>query len=139
MLDETTTTLNSDLAPAINVNTASQTVLMTLPGLDSTDVQNILSVRPDPTTSTQAPDPIFQTPAWLLTQGNLSAAKVKAIAPYITARSQVYRFQALGYYEGGGPTARIEAIVDGNNGRPRIVYQRDLGELGSAFDMNALK
>jgi len=66
-------------------------------------------------------------------------AKVKAIESYITARTQVYRFQSLGYYQGGGPTARIEAVVDGNNGRPRIVYRRDLGELGSGFDMNGLK
>ncbi len=139
VLDETTTTLNADLPPRINVNTASQTVLETLPGLDDSDIQNIMTIRPDPTTAAAAPDPIFQTPAWLLTQGNLSIAKVKALAPYITARTQVYRFQALGYYEGGGPVARVEAVVDGNNGRPRIVYRRDLAELGSGFDVNALK
>jgi type II secretory pathway component PulK len=139
LLDETTTTLNSDLAPRINVNTASQTVLSTLPGLQDGDIQNILSMRPDPTSATTAPDPIFQTPAWLLTQANIPIATVKAIAPYITARTQVYRFQALGYYEGGGPMARVEAVIDGNNGRPRIVYRRDLAELGSGFDVNALK
>jgi type II secretory pathway component PulK len=139
VLDETTTTLNSDLAPRINVNTASQTVLSTLPGLQDGDIQNILSMRPDPTSATTAPDPIFQTPAWLLTQANIPIATVKAIAPYITARTQVYRFQALGYYEGGGPMARVEAVIDGNNGRPRIVYRRDLAELGSGFDVNALK
>jgi type II secretory pathway component PulK len=139
LLDETTTTLNSDLAPRINVNTASQTVLTTLPGLEDGDIQNILSIRPDPTNAAQPPDPIFQTPAWLLTEANIPIAKVKAISSYITARTQVYRFQALGYYEGGGPVARVEAVIDGNNGRPRIVYRRDLAELGSGFDVNALK
>jgi type II secretory pathway component PulK len=139
VLDETTTTLNTDLPPRINVNTASQTVLAALPGLEDEDVQNILSIRPDPTTATAAPDPIFQTPAWLLTQGNMPIAKVKALDSYITARSQVYRFQSLGYFEGGGPMSRVEAVIDGNNGRPRIVYRRDLGELGSGFDVNALK
>jgi len=138
LLDKTTTTLNSDLAPRINVNTASQTVLAALPGLEDGDVQNIVNLRPDPS-STQAVDPIFQTPAWLLTEASVPLAKVKAIESYITARTQVYRFQALGYYQGGGPTARIEAVIDGNNGRPRIVYRRDLGELGSGFDMNGLK
>jgi type II secretory pathway component PulK len=123
----------------LNVNTASQTVLAALPGLEDEDVQNILSIRPDPTTATAAPDPIFQTPAWLLTQGNMPIAKVKALDSYITARSQVYRFQSLGYFEGGGPMSRVEAVIDGNNGRPRIVYRRDLGELGSGFDVNALK
>ena len=56
LLDETTTTLNTDLTPRINVNTASQTVLETIPGLQDGDVQNILSTRPDPTAD-QAPDP----------------------------------------------------------------------------------
>ncbi len=145
VLDETTTTLNTDLTPRINVNTASQTVLQALSAalpntpLDDTDIQNILSTRPDPTAN-QAPDAIFQTPAWLLTEGNLSQATLKAIAPYITARSQVYRFQVLGYYQGGtGPVSRVEAVVDANNGRPRIVYKRDLTELGTGFDLNQIQ
>jgi hypothetical protein len=51
----------------------------------------------------------------------------------------VYRFQALGFFEGGnGPTARVEAVVDANNGRPRIVYYRPLTAVGSGFDPNAL-
>ena len=139
LLDETTTTLNTDLTPRINVNTASQTVLETIPGLQDGDIQNILSTRPDPTAN-QAPDPSFQTPAWLLTEGNLSEATLKAIAPYITARSQVYRFQVLGYYQGGtGPVSRVEAVVDANNGRPRIVYRRDLTELGTGFDLSQIQ
>ena len=71
MLDETTTTMNTDLAPRINVNTASETVLERLeaalsgsspdaqrrglersnePGgpVTDEDVQNILNTRPDP-------------------------------------------------------------------------------------------
>jgi len=165
ILDETTTTQNTDLTPRINVNTASQTVLQALATalqnntpeaasatsgtqtapapaaspvtLDDTDIQTILSTRPDPT-SDQTPDPIFQTPAWLLTNASLTPAKVKAIAPYITARSQVYRFQSIGYFQGGGPVgpvSRIEAVIDANNGRPRIIYERDLGTLGPGFDV----
>ena len=136
ILDQTTTSQNPDLTPRINVNTASETVLATLPGLDEEEVQMILTSRSDPS-SNEAPAPIFQTPAWLLTEANLPVAKVKALEAYITARTQVYRFQALGYFQGGGPTARFEAVVDGNNGRPRIVYLRDLAELGPGFNMNA--
>ena len=160
LLDETTTTQNTDLTPRININTASQTVLQALTTalqnntgsqdsgtqtapaatpatLDDTDIQTILSTRPDPS-SNQPPDQIFQTPAWLLTNASLPTAKVKAIAPYITARSQVYRFQSLGYFRGGagaGPVARIEAVVDANNGKPRVIYERDLGTLGPGFDV----
>ena len=98
------------------------------------DIQSILNTRPDPS-SNEPPDPIFQTPAWLMTEANLPLAKVKALEPYITARSQVYRFQSVGYFQGGdGPVARIEAIVDANNGKPRIIYERDLSLLGAGFD-----
>jgi hypothetical protein len=54
---------------------------------------------------------------------------------YITARSQVYRVQSLGYAASGGPVARVEAVVDTNNGRPRVLYWRDLSELGKGFDV----
>ena len=39
--------------------------------------------------------------------------------------------QVVGQFENGqGPTARVEAIVDANYGRPRIVFYRDWSELG---------
>ncbi len=161
VLDQTTTAMNTDLTPRININTASETVLQALsaalsgPSADSSsgaaspptdaaaqltgeDIQGILGTRPDPS-SNQPPDAIFQTPAWLMTEANLPLAKLKALAPYITTRGQVYRFKSIGYFQGGvGPTARIEAIIDVNNGKPRIIYERDLTPLGRGFEMNQL-
>jgi hypothetical protein len=52
----------------------------------------------------------------------------------------VYRIQSIGYFEKGGPVARVEAVVDTNPinpglpGSPRILYYRDLTELGRAID-----
>ena len=45
--------------------------------------------------------------------------------------------QALGHFDSGGPTARIEAVIDTNAGRPRIIYWRDLTELGKGFNLQA--
>jgi len=53
----------------------------------------------------------------------------------VTARSQVYRVQSMGYFDKGGPVARIEAVIDTNAGQPRIVYWRDISELGKGFDI----
>ena len=56
-----------------------------------TDIQNILNTRPDPTAN-EPPDPIFQTPAWLITEANLPLAKFKAwsrTSP-LAARSTVF-------------------------------------------------
>ena len=82
-----------------------------------------------------APSTVFRTPAWLYTELNLDVALLKKMEPYITARSQVYRVQSVGYFDEGGPTARVEAVIDTNQGRPRIVYYRDLTPLGKAFDL----
>jgi type II secretory pathway component PulK len=129
LLDKTTTQQAKELPARINVNTASQMVLSALPNLTPNDVQMILEQRPD--TSTMDPtDTTYQTPAWLYTQANISIDKLKALERYITARTQVYRVQVLGYFDQGGPAVRLEAIIDTNNGYPRIVMVRDLTELG---------
>jgi hypothetical protein len=139
LLDKTTTTLNTDLPPRINVNTAPQAVLTALEqitGLSDGDVQTILAKRPPMDGSGAAPDPIFQTPAWLITEANLDPNVVKKLATYITARSGVYRVQSVGYFDHGGPVARVEAVIDTNLGRPRIVYWRNLTDLGRAIKLN---
>jgi hypothetical protein len=96
-------------------------------------VQSILSKRPLPGATTVA-DPIYQTPAWLVTEANLDARKVQSLDRYITARTQVYRVQVVGYFDQSGPAARVEAVIDANQGLPRILYRRELSELGKGFD-----
>jgi type II secretory pathway component PulK len=134
LLDGTTITSNAELPPRINVNTASQVVLTALPGLTENDVQAILSNRPQ-VSDNSAPDPSYQTPAWLITKANFSISKMKTLEKYITARTQVYRVQSLGYSAAGGPVSRVEAVIDSNLGRPRILAWRDLSELGKGFDV----
>jgi hypothetical protein len=142
ILDQLTTKKTSNLPGRININTAPSTVLSALadtsgnPLIDPTVVQTILSTRL-PVNSTTPPDPIFQTPAWLITQANLTETQLQKLDQYITARSQVYRVQSLGYMDGGGPTSRVEAVIDINAGRPRIVYYRDLTSLGKGFNLQA--
>jgi len=140
ILDELTTTQASNLPARINVNTAPSVVLSALapngttPLLDPGTVQMILTTRPA-FSSTNPPDPSFLTPAWLITQAGLSPTTVQSLDKYITARSQVYRIQSVGHFDAGGPTARVEAVIDLNGGRPRIVYYRDLTILGKGFDL----
>lgn len=121
----------ADIPARININTAPREVLMAIPGITETDVEAILRGRPV-YNATTTPDPVYDTPAWLLTEANLKTDTLKKLEKYVTTKSQVYRVQALGYADKGtGPTARIEAVIDTNNGRPRIVMWRDLTELGT--------
>jgi type II secretory pathway component PulK len=135
LLDEVTTVKGAERPARVNVNTAPQVVLAALPTLSDTDVQAIVDHRPNPS-DPDAPDPIFNTPAWLITEANFTPQKVQALDQYITARSQVYRVQSLGYFA-GGPVSRIEAVIDTNAGRPRVIYWRDLTELGRGFNLQA--
>jgi type II secretory pathway component PulK len=139
LLDKTTRVNSSEIPARINVNTAPSAVLSAiLSGLQvsDTDAQSIIAHRPS-LTSADTPDPIFQTPAWLITEANLTPATLKTLENYVTAGSGVYRIQSIGYFDGGGPTARIEAVIDTNNQRPRIVSWRDLTELGKGFELGS--
>ena len=111
-------------------------LLPTFGNLSDTDVQTIIDHRPG-VNSPDAGDPIFQTPAWLITEANFDPKNLAALEKYITAGSNVYRIQSIGYFDGGGPTARIEAVIDASNQRPRIVSWRDLTELGKGFDIGS--
>jgi type II secretory pathway component PulK len=133
LLDGCTTSQSTTLPGRVNVNTAPMAVLSCLPYLQETDVQNIIAMRPQ-SSSIEAPDPIFQTPAWLILEANISPTTMANLDKYITTRTQVYRVQSVGYFDQGGPSARIEAVIDTNGGQPRIMYWRDLTEFGKGFD-----
>lgn len=134
VLDRLTTNADQDMPARVNVNTAPRAVLLALPGLTETEAESIVSSRPDPS-SLIAPDPIYQTTAWLLTEANLKIETMRTLDRFVTARTQVYRVQVLGHFEGGGPSVRVEAVIDTNRGRPRVVYWRDLSELGRGFTL----
>jgi type II secretory pathway component PulK len=136
LLDKCTTSDRLDLRPRVNAMSAPATVLNAfkeVAGLTDADVQNIISKRPTPDVS--GTDPVYKTAAWLVTDCNIPAKTMKQLDPYLTGTTQVYRIQSLGYSQRGGPTARVEAVIDTNMGRPRIVYWRDLSELGKGFEL----
>lgn len=133
LLDKTTAQSGFDLQPRLNVSTASPdvlTALLTGPGgLTQDDVNNVTAAQPNLTPG----DPETVTGAWLVTQGGVSASAFQKLEPYVTGATQTYRVQSIGYFATGGPVARVEAVVDVNQGQPRIVYFRDLTDLGAGF------
>jgi type II secretory pathway component PulK len=137
LLDLTTTQSTSELPAKVNVNTAPREVLLALPGLTESEVDSILVRRPTYTAG-QAPDTSFDTIAWLLTDAQVPVATLQSLERYVTARTEVYRVQAVGYFDEGGPVSRIEAVIDVNGGKPRIAYFRDLTDLGRSINPRTL-
>ncbi|MGL4550561.1 MAG: general secretion pathway protein GspK, partial [Gemmataceae bacterium] len=137
LMDYCSTSEKWDLAPRVNINTAPEAVITALKDvakLSETDVTAIMEKRPDPSAG-GVPEGVFKSTAWLVTEAGLKPAVVKALEKFITGQTQVYRFQVVGKFgdDKPGPTSRLEAVVDANNGRPRVVYWRDLTELGKGF------
>ena len=133
LLDKTTTTKDTDLVGRVNVNTAPKPVLQALPllGANPSIIDAIIAQRP---TGVDPTDPTYSTPAWLATDANVPPAVMSVLERLVTARSQVYRVQSLGYFEQAGPIARVEAVIDTNQGNPRMLYYRDLTDLGRSLD-----
>ena len=134
LLEQTTTrdpSTDFDMTPRVNVTTAPPEVLLGLPGLVQADVDAIVAARAglDPA------DPATTTGAFLVTAANLTPAKFAALAPYVTGKTMVYRVHSVGYFGKGGPASRVEAVIDTNNGTPRILYYRDVTDLGKGFDL----
>jgi type II secretory pathway component PulK len=138
LLDKVTTSNNQQIVGRINVNTAPQAVLKSLQGIAPELTDDIITaiINARPSLSGYQPDPTYNTPAWLLTNNaiGLKPTAMSKLDKYITTTTQVYRFQVVAFADGGGPMVRMEAVIDTNGGNPRIMYQRDMTELGKGFD-----
>lgn len=131
LLDLTTTRTTFEIVPRVNALSAPPEVLAGLPGLTQDEVNAMVTVRQTLTPT----DPAATTGAWLVTAANLSPTKFDAVEKYVTGKTMTYRVQSVGYFGTGGPAARVEAVIDTNQGHPRILYYRDLTDLGKGFDL----
>ena len=141
LMDKTTVRQAIEMVPRVNVNTAPREVLMSIVGKDGnpilTDAEAdaIITNRVKQVTDPAA-DPGTVSGAWLVATDTISAAKYKQMEKYITGSTMVYRVQSIGYLAGGGPVARMEAVIDigardAATGAfaPRFLFVRDLSEI----------
>lgn len=111
----------------ININLAPRAVLRGIPGMTDAIVEEIIARRPqDPSQA----DILYRYETWILSEGIVTLEEMKTLMPFICAGGCVYRVQVVGYYDGGGPFSRLEAILDGRKLPPRVIFWRDLTHLG---------
>ncbi|KAB2664589.1 MAG: general secretion pathway protein GspK [Verrucomicrobia bacterium] len=127
VLDLCTTDSTGRHEGRININTAGALVLATLPGVDLSLAETIVSSRAGISPERRA------TPAWIYQEGLLDAAQFKAVAPFLTARSAQFRFQVLGYGIPSGRFRMVSVSIDVAGPEPRIVELRDITRLGLPF------
>jgi type II secretory pathway component PulK len=127
LMDKATVLQPIEMVPRINVNTAPREVLMSIPNMTDDLATAIITQR-----ANQVPtDPGTVSAAWLVTTSTLTSAQYKQMEKYLTGSTMVYRVQTIGYFKGvtNGPMARMEAVIDTNQGSPRFLMIRDLSDL----------
>jgi uncharacterized membrane protein YgcG len=135
LLDTLSTTNDEFLDGRININQARREILMGVPGLTEDLVEKIIQAQKLDSNGQPSPEVIQQhnTTGWLYFEGLVDMPTMQALDPYFTARGDVYRAQVFGFFDGGGPVTRLEAMVDGTQKPPRIIFQRDLNDLGHGY------
>ena len=141
------TIMDTEVIPGrINVNEAPREILLGIPVMTEEIVDEIISARSEQlslsTTSTNdGTSPGLLTgrehETWLLGEGVVTLDEMKQFMPFLCAKGHVYRAQVVGYFQGGGPSARSEVIIDATgDGAARIIVERyqSLGSRLSAGD-----
>lgn len=108
----------------VNINTAPQRVLRLLEGFDDDLAGRIVDARRDLSSDKKS------SIAWLVEENVVEFEKFKEIAPVLTARSFQFRLRCVGFGAKTGSFCAIEAVFDVSQGRPRLVYIRDITRLG---------
>ena len=140
MMDKLTTTKEEYLEGRININQARREVLLGLPTMTEEIVNNIIAAQRLDSNGQPSLDTIRQhnSTAWLYSENLVDLPGMITLDPYITAHGDVYRVQVLGFFDGGGPVSRLEALIDATKLPPRIISQRDLNELGRGYTRSQL-
>jgi DNA uptake protein ComE-like DNA-binding protein len=115
IIDDITLKDDETFIGRININTASSTILKTLPGIDDDLTNAILRAR-------EGNRQGFSTIADLLDLSDMKKEKFAGLEDFITVRSRVFRVKSTGSAASGLAVATIECVVDRNTELPMVVY-----------------
>ncbi len=122
--DSLTTSTNDFTEGLININTASQEVIATLPGLEEGDAERIVSWRQN------NPDSLT-TVGWLTEV--LDTSQFNQVGPRITDKGHQYTVDISAVGQNGRGYRRSLFVIDIADGTPRTIYRRDMTSEGWAL------
>lgn len=124
--DALTVSDDAELSGLINVNTASETVLACIPGIDETDAKQLVAYR------TANPD-LLGSVAWI-TQV-LDREKAVQAGPYITTSCYQFAADITAVGEGDRGLRRLFVVFDTVGDEVRVLYRRERSLPGKPFDI----
>lgn len=140
LLDLLSTKTDPFIEGRLNINQTRQELLLGIPDMTEELAANIASSQMIGSGGEPLTD-VMQTRAttgWLVMQGLVDLPLMRKLDPYLTTRGDVFRVQSLGYFDAGGPFTRLEAVIDATQLPPRVVFIRDLSELGKGYSQQLL-
>ncbi|MFH1266390.1 MAG: hypothetical protein ABIK89_11745 [Planctomycetota bacterium] len=135
LVDQTEVVGDKVIRGRINVNEAPREVLLGVPGMDPSTVDQILTARGP---RTAGDDSSRRHALWLYTEGIVDLDEMRALLPYLTTGGDVFRAQVVGFFDDSGPSARAELVVDATASPPKQVYWKDLRLLGRGYSLETL-
>ena len=140
ILDRVTTFDADVIRGRVNVNQARAGTLLGLPGMTQTLAEQIAASRMIGSNGSPTPDlwQRRQTPFWVFAEGLTDLPTLRRLDPFVTARGGFFRVRSVGFAEGGGPAARVEAVIDGTVYPAKVVEMRDLSDLGRGVPRSLL-
>lgn len=133
LLDILSTSADKEISGRININQARREVLLGIPGAPEGLADAIVAARAQRTAGSSGSTGRFTTAGWLLIEGLVDLETMRNLDLSVTGGGSVLRVQVLGHGDTIGPMARVEAIIDGTQPVPKVIYQRNLGELDAGF------
>ncbi|MFK7819832.1 MAG: general secretion pathway protein GspK [Planctomycetaceae bacterium] len=135
MFDTFSLTDDAFIENRIDPNYARREVLMTIPEVDPEVADAIAEssvVTADGKVS-QSTLELHATPGWIYLEDIVDLPTMRRLEPYLTTRGDIFRVQAVGYYEENGPFSRVEALIDGSEYPAKVVTITDLTTLGLGY------
>ena len=132
ILDRVTVFDTSLIRGRVNVNQASEAVLLGIPGMPA-ELPAQIAGTPMIGPGGEARGDLWaarRTPFWLVAEGLCDLPTLRRLDAFLTCRGGFFRVQSVGYTDGGGPAVRVEAVIDGTTVPARVVEMRDLSDLG---------
>jgi len=138
LLDTLTTRSDTEIQGRININQARREVLLGIPEMPEGVPDAIISARSQRLAGSSGTVDRFATAGWLLIEGLVDIETMRKLDSSVTAGGNVIRVQVIGHGDKPGPMSRVEAIIDGTQTAPKIIYQRNLSDLGAGFQRDQL-
>lgn len=138
LMDNLTTVDGDNIPGRINIMQAPRVVLMGIPGMTETILEDILDFREFELDDPDFADMHKRYETWIMLQGIVNLPTMKTMMPFICCGGDVFKAEIVGYFDDNVATSRAEVILDTTIPLPRILFWRDKSHLQRGYTVEIL-